>query len=193
MDRQVQLLRIYQCCDNYNRFKRLPKCLKERCVEILENAIFIKNYNLVKNSVDLDNYLNDCYLLKINIDVESSVNKISRNSYVINGLCNYLYMFLFRSTFGYKYEFIKMGHMIKPSQVFKVDFMQNNDNNKKYIDYVHNRMNEKIVYKTTAMYQCRKCKQRKTRYREMQLRCGDEGGTLFIECVVCGYSWKKNS
>jgi hypothetical protein len=44
---------------------------------------------------------------------------------------------------------------------------------------------------TTDMFQCRKCKERKTRYYQMQTRSADEPMTTFIYCVVCGNRWKE--
>ncbi|TPX70032.1 hypothetical protein SpCBS45565_g02067 [Spizellomyces sp. 'palustris'] len=42
----------------------------------------------------------------------------------------------------------------------------------------------------TDMFQCGKCKQRKTKYYQMQTRSADEPMTTFVTCVVCGNKWK---
>lgn len=65
--------------------------------------------------------------------------------------------------------------------------------NRPYIEELERRGQEKIDIKFSTMYLCDKCKKRKTKERELQTRSGDEGGTLFIECLHCGYVWKQNS
>jgi len=42
----------------------------------------------------------------------------------------------------------------------------------------------------TDAFQCGKCKQRKTRYRQAQTRSADEPMTTFVTCVVCNHRWK---
>ncbi|TFK67303.1 transcription elongation factor [Pluteus cervinus] len=42
----------------------------------------------------------------------------------------------------------------------------------------------------TDAFQCGRCKQRKTRYRQAQTRSADEPMTTFVTCVNCGYRWK---
>ncbi|RKP03674.1 hypothetical protein CXG81DRAFT_9181 [Caulochytrium protostelioides] len=42
----------------------------------------------------------------------------------------------------------------------------------------------------TDMFKCGKCKQRKTKYYQMQTRSADEPMTTFVTCVNCGNRWK---
>jgi len=42
----------------------------------------------------------------------------------------------------------------------------------------------------TDAFQCGRCKQRKTRYRQAQTRSADEPMTTFVTCTVCGNRWK---
>ncbi|KAI5119519.1 hypothetical protein M0805_002541 [Coniferiporia weirii] len=42
----------------------------------------------------------------------------------------------------------------------------------------------------TSAFQCGKCKQWKTRYRQAQTRSADEPMTTFVTCVVCNNRWK---
>ncbi|PWN48971.1 transcription elongation factor [Violaceomyces palustris] len=42
----------------------------------------------------------------------------------------------------------------------------------------------------TDAFQCGRCKQRKTRYYQMQTRSADEPMTTFVTCVACGNKWK---
>lgn len=42
----------------------------------------------------------------------------------------------------------------------------------------------------TTAFQCARCKQHKTRYRQAQTRSADEPMTTFVTCVNCGNRWK---
>jgi DNA-directed RNA polymerase subunit M/transcription elongation factor TFIIS len=52
------------------------------------------------------------------------------------------------------------------------------------------RLNQVIVQKTTDLYVCGKCKQRKTTTYEQQTRCADEAPTTFVTCVNCHHRWR---
>jgi DNA-directed RNA polymerase subunit M/transcription elongation factor TFIIS len=45
---------------------------------------------------------------------------------------------------------------------------------------------------STDMFQCRKCKSRRCQYYELQVRCADEGTSVFISCLDCGKHWRQN-
>ncbi|KAG2424883.1 hypothetical protein HXX76_014041 [Chlamydomonas incerta] len=52
-------------------------------------------------------------------------------------------------------------------------------------------LNPKVVPKTDR-FKCRMCKKNECSFYELQIRSGDEASTLFIQCLVCGYSWRIN-
>lgn len=41
------------------------------------------------------------------------------------------------------------------------------------------------------LLQCKKCKQKKCSYTELQTRSADEPMTVFAHCLTCGYRWKS--
>ncbi|KAI9295180.1 hypothetical protein K502DRAFT_304120 [Neoconidiobolus thromboides FSU 785] len=43
---------------------------------------------------------------------------------------------------------------------------------------------------TTDMFKCGKCKKRKCRYYQKQIRSADEPMTTFVTCTYCYHSWK---
>jgi DNA-directed RNA polymerase subunit M/transcription elongation factor TFIIS len=56
----------------------------------------------------------------------------------------------------------------------------------KMIDDIH-----KSNMESDGMFQCRKCKKRKTTYYSVQTRSADEPMTNFITCLSCGNRWKN--
>ena len=44
---------------------------------------------------------------------------------------------------------------------------------------------------STDMFKCKKCKQNKCIYKEMQTRSADEPMTIFVFCLMCGNRWKE--
>lgn len=50
---------------------------------------------------------------------------------------------------------------------------------------------EKNMDSATDMFQCRKCKERKCGYCQVQTRSADEPMTTFVWCLNCGNRWKE--
>jgi transcription elongation factor S-II len=49
---------------------------------------------------------------------------------------------------------------------------------------------ETNVEASTDTFTCRKCKQNKCTYYQMQTRSADEPSTTFVQCLNCGCRWK---
>jgi transcription elongation factor S-II len=49
---------------------------------------------------------------------------------------------------------------------------------------------ESNIAASTDTFTCRKCKQNKCTYYQMQTRSADEPMTVYISCVNCGNRWK---
>ena len=52
-------------------------------------------------------------------------------------------------------------------------------------------LKESLKESATDLFQCLRCKKRKTIYCEVQTRSSDEPMTKFITCLECGYKWKQ--
>jgi len=61
---------------------------------------------------------------------------------------------------------------------------------KKIIDRKNLIEDKKKNMATTNIFQCRKCKKRKCSVYQMQTRSADEPMTTFVNCLICGASWK---
>ena len=44
---------------------------------------------------------------------------------------------------------------------------------------------------TTDIFKCKKCKERRCTFTKIQTRSADEPMTLFVTCLVCGFTFKK--
>ena len=41
----------------------------------------------------------------------------------------------------------------------------------------------------SSLFECPACGARKSTYRQLQTRSGDEGSTIFLSCLECGHKW----
>ena len=55
---------------------------------------------------------------------------------------------------------------------------------------LHNAKGAEAQEAETDAFQCGKCKQKKTRYYQMQTRSADEPMTTFVTCGNCNHKWK---
>jgi len=60
-------------------------------------------------------------------------------------------------------------------------------------EQLNSRRNQKIKQKTTNMYTCRNCKGRECTIRMQQMRSLDEGTTLILNCINCGFRFMIGS
>ena len=68
------------------------------------------------------------------------------------------------------------------------------EHSKEFLDEKYKR--EKLMYEDkqesmTDQFKCGRCKQRKCTYYELQTRSADEGMTIFITCLSCGWRWRQ--
>lgn len=79
---------------------------------------------------------------------------------------------------------------IDPTTVSK---LENKDlsplHNDKLLEALSTRLNQTVTVKTSTLYRCRQCGRKETTVRSAQMRALDEGETIIITCVFCGYRW----
>lgn len=138
-------------------------------------------------------YSNVIYLISINLDHKSSINQESpspnNEDMVIHKALQSATMFLLDISNNSRKKIQScilslenIGYM--PTHEFNPHI------NRGIFDEIEYRNSQKIEIKTTEMYLCNRCRNRKTRYWKVQTRSGDEGYTIFVECQVCYFQWK---
>ena len=78
----------------------------------------------------------------------------------------------------------------------KIGSMSSDDMSKKnevIKEQLNNRRGQKIKQKTTSLYRCRNCGSRQCTVRMQQMRSLDEGATLILNCVTCGFRFLVGS
>lgn len=179
----------------------LPESDILKITDIIENSCNNANIDIAysrnmrsvwENNKFVQQYSNILYKILTNIDPASNVNKTAKSRLVITKI--------------YNYWFIKKLKKIAPDSVLeivkkfypsldikKIGYMTSNELNpeinKKYIKELELRNKQAISVKTTKMYKCPFCQARDAKYYRKQTRSGDEGYTLFINCIQCNQSW----
>lgn len=205
---------IEEICNNYHRFKNMDINLRKKLVYIIEASILNasidkaleRGLQIYWNSEKfLEQYSNIGYQVKMNLDVNSSVNLNKSNEtrfYLIDNLCDYMLIkyLKFLQTKGHIINISTenlniIAKYISPVKAEKLGYYTalqlNPFINQAYIDELKIRSQQNIKIKFSTLYKCSKCSKSKTQTKEFQTRCGDEGGTLFIFCLVCGHQWKQ--
>ena len=216
--RDIEKSAILRVCNNYDKFNLLNLSLKIKLVKLIESGILnsaidksrernIQTYWDNENFIEL--YSNIGYTIKFNIDIESSINKNKENkvrTYLIENLYNYILIYYLKMI--YKKNQNKTILHILPDKLFqmilsyinfidpkKIGYMSdielNPFINQIYIDELNIRCQQTVKVKFSSMYTCNQCGSKKSRQREIQTRSGDEGGTLFINCLNCGHIWRQ--
>jgi DNA-directed RNA polymerase subunit M/transcription elongation factor TFIIS len=158
-------------------FKQLSLPIKT--VQFIEKGIY--NYAIDKciskqsiplweNPEFLDTYISKAKNLYTNLNTKSYVKNIKLYESVKNGKIN-----------PYELAFIDTYKLFPEKWQ---DIIEEKAKTEKMIK-------ESVLETATDIFQCRRCKQRKTIYCEVQTRSSDEPMTKFITCVVCGLKWKQ--
>jgi DNA-directed RNA polymerase subunit M/transcription elongation factor TFIIS len=93
------------------------------------------------------------------------------------------------------------GKLIRKEYAFSELFSElrrgGEEREKRHVSHQRGREQAEIQIATTTMkvveglYQCSKCKSKKTYSRQVQTRSADEGMTSIIQCMECGKVWRE--
>jgi transcription elongation factor S-II len=153
---------------------------KKRCMELFVNSIKenIKEYEesrIFDLSYELTNYIYDNYTSDIPKIVRSKCfNLKDKNNPT---LCRKVYEGIISPG-----EYIKMSN----EEMKSVDLKEAE---KKILRDSLYDIQIPELQAETDIFKCSRCGQRKTSYRQIQMRSADEPMTTFVTCV-CGHKWK---
>ncbi len=174
--RQIILL-FGSILDSYPQFKSLTYSNQTNILISIENSCYQKTIDKCSEEAIYVDWSNDkfkylysliCSRVSKNMDVTSEV----MDSYLISNIINS------------SIDVTKIGEMSS-------DDMSNK--NKEIKDQLNSRRNQKVKQKTTSLYTCRNCKSRECTVRSQQMKSLDEGATLILNCVNCGFRFMIGS
>lgn len=198
--RQDEVRAITQCLVSYGDIAKLPESDVQYLAELIELGVY--NHSVRKaqerhiqvswqDQVFFEIYSNISYNVKVNLDIESSVNK-SHNEKTQTYLASKMYEFLIHSHTQGDSELAP--NLLNPESLGAASSVDLNPHiNQAYLDEIDLRNQQGIVMKFSQMYRCGRCGKRKARVREIQSASLDEGSTLFITCIGCGNRWRQYS
>lgn len=212
--RKKELNAVAKCCLNFDRFRKFDIVLQQKLISSIEKSIYEssidkareRNIPIGGNSEPfIELYSNIGYQVKINLDVNSRINNDKNDIvryYLINKLCDYIIVSYLIDEYKKpcllsifpKEIFHAIINWISTINVNEIGYMNslqlNPYINQSFIDELLLREKQKIKIKYSTMYTCAQCGNKKTQQKEIQTRSGDEGGTLFIYCLVCNHTWR---
>ena len=174
--------------------------LRDNNKQLLESLF--KSHNIIEDPISAARRIErSIYNATYDEASENYIKLITINEKFIELYSNRMYKVycnLDSNMFGNNYlqnkvsEFMTNGSGIDPN---KVGYLTSEEifpgRNDKIKEELKLRMAQKIKTKTSNMFRCPNCKERKTTYYEKQMRSFDEPATVFITCTPCGYQWRK--
>ena len=166
-DNRLKNIGVFSSLLNNENAKQIEQSIYEYTKKISKKRNILPLWN---NDVFKKIYLNKSISLFSNIDINSYINnnslitKIKKNQIDISKIAFMSYQELFP------------------------------EHSKQFLDEKFKR--EKLMYEDTQesmtdQFKCGRCKQRKCTYYELQTRSADEGMTIFITCLNCGWRWRQ--
>ena len=208
---------IGNCCAAYKLFKELDYAIQKETIISIESSILDASVDKAKyqniptywdSKEFVEQYSNTGYHVKINLDINSSVNRRDEGTkyYFINlvykaAIVNYLRRLYDKQPNASmllrmpKLVYDKILRYISSTNIKTIGYMtsleMNPNINQIYIDELNVRGQQMVKIKYSEMHVCYQCGNKKTQTREKQTRSLDEESTLFITCVICGNRWTQ--
>jgi DNA-directed RNA polymerase subunit M/transcription elongation factor TFIIS len=194
------------------KFSSLPDVIKKYIINKIEFSIRSASLSMArKNHVNtvwenpafLEIYSSISYELLTNLNPDSTVN--NGNYAASNFIPNYIFLNMLmvrkigkidrHNIYNNIGEFLfgdfKSYHLSNIAFVPTTIF--NPEKNKNIYDLIQIRRDQQIELKYSTKHKCNKCGRNKTREKEVNNRCSDEGGSLLIECLNCKNSWTAHN
>lgn len=164
--RRAKIIVMYNVMSKHKAFRDFSKQRQEYLIMSIENPIWL--YALEKNkeeSIVLDDvYSTICYRIMSNLDPELVYNE---------NLCN--------KVLNFNIDFNHLARM-SSQELFPEMYVE-------IIDHMNKIKAVESIIKTSALYQCRRCKENKCTIENIITRSIDEGVSVKVTCINCGMSW----
>jgi DNA-directed RNA polymerase subunit M/transcription elongation factor TFIIS len=215
--RNAECIAISECLNTFEPMTTMPTKIIKELASSLERGILNAAIDKAKekgiptywsNEDFLAQYDSISFNMKINMDVNSSINKDRPDHikyHTIRKIFNYVKLRYF------KYALVEAGFLpagtvsaLMSNLIGVVDYFDprnmgclnsyelNPNINMPYIEEIRIREQQETKIKHSTMYLC-VCGERKTISYELQTRSLDEGGTQFIKCIACGKVWTSRN
>lgn len=174
--RQIILL-FCNILDNYDKFKEIKYSEQIDIVINIEKSCFRKTIEKCGEEAIYIDWANSRFKYLYSLICSRVSKNLDINSEVLD-------TYLIDSIISKDIDINKLGGMSSD------DMSKKNETIK---EQLNNRRGQKIKQKTTSMYRCRNCGNRQCTIRHQQMRSLDEGTTLILNCVTCGFRFMIGS
>lgn len=176
--RRKTILMFASILEEIPKFKNMPLSEQEEMLVTIEKSCFDKAVSKCKESAIYVDWVNEkfsyMYCLTVsrvskNIDAGSEVG----DSYLIDKLMS-------KQIKSEEVAMLSSADLVDPASIQEIN------------EKLDKRRSSKIFEKTSSMYPCRNCKGRNCTVRTQQMRSIDEGFSIIVSCVTCGYRFIVN-
>lgn len=173
-ERRKIILLLANILEKNNMFKKLSVSKQEEIIIGIELSCYNKTIEKALEEVIYINWENEKFIyvyqlivtkITKNLDIESEVN----NDFLINSIIN------------------DNIDILNIANLKSEDLCP--DSNSDIKANLNLRRNQKLNYKTSGLYTCKNCKNKKTIIKPIQVRSLDEGYSLSITCTECNFNW----
>lgn len=170
-ERRQILLLFCNILDNYAKFKEIDYSKQTNIVINIEESCFKKTIEKSSEEAIYIDWSNSRFKYLYSLICSRVSKNLDINSEVLD-------TYLIDSIISNDIDVSKLGGLSSD------DMSKKNETIK---EQLNNRRGQKIKQKTTSMYRCRNCGGRECTIRTQQMRSLDEGATLILNCVTCGF------
>ena len=200
------IINLYKNSYNINKSQKYIESFFVKILDNIQNSIKVKLLSSgfdIKTDINIftNKYNSFVYNFMNNINSDSEMNKEltgHNNIYLINNFKKYILFSLLTQKMK-NISIIKDIHSelfqnFKLNKILKANtFYLNPHFNIKYVEKLNLQSKQKAELTINRLYTCKKCKKNKTKCNKIQTRSCDEGCTMFINCIECGYKWTMNA
>lgn len=176
-ERRKILLLFSSVLDSYAKFKDIPYKKQINVLVSIEKSCYKKAVDKCSEEAIYVDWSNDKFKYMYSLICSRVSKNLDTSSEVMDS-------FLIENIINSSVDVSKIGEMSSDDMSTK---------NKELKEQLNSRRSQKVKQKTTSMYTCRNCKSRECTIRSQQMKSLDEGATLILNCVNCGFRFMISS